>query len=316
MDGIINIYKEKGYTSHDVVARMRGILKQKKIGHTGTLDPEAVGVLPVCIGAATKLCDMFTDQSKTYETVLCLGTETDTEDMTGTVLREDSSWQSFTQEQVTEAVLSFVGTYAQVPPMYSALKVHGKKLYEYARKGIEIRREPRNVEIFEISGISVKLPFVSMRVICSKGTYIRTLCADIGKKLGCGGCMQALTRVRVGNFLLENSITLAQLEELVRANRLSEVLQPVDAVFFALPAAAVTAAGEKHLLNGNPLQPEEVQLLGGASDQQIAVAGEYVHAVRVYDREQHFIGLYDFNEEQHLYEPRKLFFAGVAGGGK
>lgn len=316
MDGIINIYKEKGYTSHDVVARMRGILRQKKIGHTGTLDPDATGVLPVCIGAATKLCDLFTDKSKTYEAVLHLGLETDTEDMTGTVLHQDDSWRSLTETQIRETVLSFVGPYEQVPPMYSALKIHGRKLYEYARRGIEVEREPRMVQIFDISGITVEPPLVRMRVSCSKGTYIRTLCADIGERLGCGGCMQELTRIRVGSFLLENSVTLDQLEQIVKEERLFEILQPVDEVFSALPAGIVAEAGEKYLYNGNPLRADYMKLSGGETGRMIAVEGEYARTVRVYDRENHFIGLYDLNEEKKLYEPRKLFFVGVTGGGK
>lgn len=316
MDGIINIYKEKGYTSHDVVARMRGILKQKRIGHTGTLDPDATGVLPVCIGAATKLCDLFADKSKAYETVLRLGVETDTEDMTGAVLREDASWEALTQAQITDAVRSFVGSYAQIPPMYSALKVQGRRLYEYARKGIEVEREPRIVQIFDISDIAVEGPLVRMRVSCSKGTYIRTLCADIGKKLGCGGCMQELTRVRVGGFLLENSVKLEELERIVRENRISEVLQPVDSVFAALPAGVVAEAGEKFLFNGNPLRRAYIKLSEGVSGQPVAVEGEYAHTVRIYDRNDRFIGLYDFDEEKQLYEPRKLFFVGASGGGR
>ena len=315
MDGIINIYKEKGYTSHDVVARMRGILKQKKIGHTGTLDPEAVGVLPVCIGAATKLCDLFTDQSKTYEAVLCLGTETDTEDMTGAVLRQDDSWKNLTEEQILKGVLSFRGDYDQIPPMYSALKLQGKKLYEYARKGIEVARSPRRVHIFDIKNITVEKPLVRMEVSCSKGTYIRTLCADIGKKLGCGGCMQALTRIRVGEFLLENSITLSQLSQLVQEGQIMKVLQPVDQVFKNLPAGVVCEAGERYLMNGNPISFSLVTLYEGTAGVCAQLEGEYSQAVRMYDREKHFIGLYERDEGLQLYKPRKLFFAGVRGGG-
>jgi tRNA pseudouridine55 synthase len=316
MDGIINIYKEQGYTSHDVVARMRGILKQKKIGHTGTLDPEATGVLPVCIGAATKLCDLFTDQSKVYEAVLHLGIETDTEDMTGQVLRESQSVSTLTEKDVLEKVPSFVGPYDQIPPMYSALKVQGRKLYEYARKGIEVERQPRRVQIYDITDIEVQLPLVRMRVSCSKGTYIRTLCADIGKALGCGGCMEALRRVRVGSFLLQDSITLSGLEQLVKEDRLSEVLQPVDSVFFSLPAGVVTQSGEKYLFNGNPLKEEQLITRDGDTGTEIPVEGEYAHTLRVYDRENHFIGLYDYHQEKQLYEPRKLFFVGVATGGR
>lgn len=182
MDGIINVYKEKGYTSHDVVAKMRGILRMKKIGHTGTLDPDAEGVLPVCLGKGTKLCDMLTDRSKTYRAVLLLGLETDTQDTTGAVLKE--SPVDVSEEEVRETVMGFVGHYDQIPPMYSALKVGGKKLYELARAGKEVERQARPVEILEIQVEEISLPRVTMTVSCSKGTYIRTLCYDIGRKLG------------------------------------------------------------------------------------------------------------------------------------
>ncbi len=314
MDGIINIYKERGYTSHDVVARMRGILKQKKIGHTGTLDPEAVGVLPVCVGAATKLCDLFTDQSKTYEAVLRLGITTDTEDMTGTVLLESDSWKDLTDEEICKAVYSFVGEYDQVPPMYSALKVNGKKLYEYARKGVEIKREPRRVHIYGIRIISVNKPCVRMRISCSKGTYIRTLCADIGEKLGCGGCMQELTRTRVGDFLLEDSITLKKLTELCQNGGIDKVLMPVDYVFKGLYAGVVSTAGERFLMNGNPIAFNFVTLCEPTSKDEVRLSGDYSNTVRMYDVNKHFIGLYDRDEARKLYVPRKLFFAGVKGG--
>ena len=194
--GVINIYKEPGFTSHDVVAKLRGILRQKKIGHTGTLDPAAEGVLPVCLGKGTKLCDLLTDKRKTYQAVLLLGTETDTQDMTGTILSEKPTEQ-LTEPAVRGAAESFVGPYMQVPPMYSALKVNGKKLYELARAGKEVERAARPVEIYDLQIDAVELPRVTMTVTCSKGTYIRTLCHDIGEKLGCGGCMEKLIRTRV-----------------------------------------------------------------------------------------------------------------------
>lgn len=310
MDGIININKEKGYTSHDVVAKMRGILRQKKIGHTGTLDPDATGVLPVCIGAATKLCDSFMDKSKTYEAVLLLGVETDTEDMTGTVLNKSDSWQTLSENEVLNAINSFVGDYAQVPPMYSALKVNGRKLYEYARKGIEVDRSPRNVTIYEISDVRLNLPEVRMSVSCSKGTYIRTLCADIGKTLSCGGCMKELTRTRVGSFLLKDSITLSQLEYLQTEGRVGDVLTSVDYVFGALEGLRVTAQGEKYLLNGNPIYVGQTEFFLDAKENIILPEGDYSDSVRIYDRDEHFIGIYDRDDEKGLYVPKKLFFAG------
>ena len=175
-NGVINIYKEKGFTSHDVVAKLRGILQQKKIGHTGTLDPDAVGVLPVCLGNATRLADMLTDRDKEYEAVMRLGVTTDTQDMSGTVLEEKEVQSS--AEEVEEAVRFFVGGYEQVPPMYSALKVNGKRLYELARQGREVERSSRSVKLYQIEILSMELPEVSLRVSCSKGTYIRTLCHD------------------------------------------------------------------------------------------------------------------------------------------
>ena len=189
-NGIINIYKEAGFTSHDVVAKLRGILKQKKIGHTGTLDPEAVGVLPVCLGKGTKVCDLLTDKDKVYETVMRLGVATDTQDMTGRVLKESPVEVS---KEALEAVLEqFRGDYSQIPPMYSALKVQGKKLYELAREGQVIERKPRQVKILDLELLEFEADgiHVHMRVHCSKGTYIRTLCHDIGQKLECGACME------------------------------------------------------------------------------------------------------------------------------
>ena len=202
VSGIINVYKEKGYTSFDVVAKLRGILKQKKIGHTGTLDPDAEGVLPVCLGKATKVCDLLTDKSKEYEAVLLLGTVTDTQDTSGTVLEQREV--AVSEDTVREAIRSFVGDYMQVPPMYSALKVNGRKLCDLAREGKTVERAARPVKIFSIDILQVNLPKVRMRVHCSKGTYIRTLCQDIGEKLGCGGCMEKLLRTRVSEFCVED----------------------------------------------------------------------------------------------------------------
>jgi tRNA pseudouridine55 synthase len=226
-DGIINVYKEKGFTSFDVVAKMRGILGQKKVGHTGTLDPEAEGVLPVCVGKGTRLCDMLTDRDKTYEATLLLGMETDTQDTTGTVLSETDA-SGLTEEAVREAVLCFVGDYDQIPPMYSALKVNGRKLCDLARQGVEVERKPRPVKIYDITIRSIRLPEVVMTVSCSKGTYIRTLCHDIGEKLAVGGCMKKLLRTRAAGFRMEDSRTLDELQALKDTGRLEEAVLPVD----------------------------------------------------------------------------------------
>ena len=250
INGVINIYKERGFTSHDVVAKLRGILKQKKIGHTGTLDPDAEGVLPVCLGKGTRLCDMLTDHSKVYEAVLLLGQSTDTQDVSGTVLQEASVEVS--EEEVREAIMSFVGPYDQIPPMYSALKVNGQKLCDLARAGKEVERKARPVEIYEIQIEEIYLPRVRMTVSCSKGTYIRTLCHDIGEKLKCHGCMESLLRTRVGQFQLKDSLTLAQVETYRDENRVSEIVMPVDQVFSDCPALKLTKEAAKLGYNGNP----------------------------------------------------------------
>ena len=236
--GIINVYKEKGFTSHDVVAKLRGIVGQKKIGHTGTLDPDATGVLPVCLGKATKLCDLLTDKNKTYEAVLLLGKTTDTQDITGEVLEEKST-EALTEEKVREAIEGFIGDYEQIPPMYSALKVNGKKLYELAREGKVIERKARPVKILDIQILEIDLPKVRMEVSCSKGTYIRTLCHDIGEKLGCGGCMESLIRTRVSTFRIEDAKMLDEIETLKQEGKLAELLVPIDAMFPSYPKITV-----------------------------------------------------------------------------
>lgn len=296
--GILNVYKEKGYTSHDVVARLRKITKQKKIGHTGTLDPDAVGVLPVCLGKATKLCELLTDKDKTYETVLLLGKETDTQDISGKVLAEQRT-EDLTEKEIKEAVLSFVGGYEQIPPMYSALKVNGKKLYELAREGKVIERKARPVTIYDIRILSIDIPRVRMSVTCSKGTYIRTLCYDIGRKLGCGGCMEELIRSRVSRFLLEDSMTLEEIEQKMQDKTLEESVVSVDAMFEDCPKAVVTEDGESMARNGNVLPADVVETWENVSDGT---------NIRLYDKEEHFIALYKWQEREAGYHLVKMFF--------
>ena len=251
MNGIINVYKEKGYTSHDVVAKLRGILRQKKIGHTGTLDPQAEGVLPVCLGNATRLCDLLTDKTKEYEAVMRLGVTTDTQDMTGTVLSETPV--NVSEGDIIDIMSTFKGKIMQVPPMYSALKVDGRKLVDLAREGIEVERKAREIEIYELEILEVNLPLVRFRVNCSKGTYIRTLCQDIGQKAGCGGAMESLLRTRVDRFEVKEALTLAQIEQVRDEQRLDDILYPVDEVFLQLPAVTVKNEFRKVIDNGNSL---------------------------------------------------------------
>ena len=296
--GMINVYKEKGFTSHDVVAKLRGICKQKKIGHTGTLDPDAVGVLPVCLGAATKLCDMLTDKDKEYIAVFRLGMVTDTQDISGKILEENEV--HVTKEKVEEVIDSFTGEQLQVPPMYSALKVNGKKLYELAREGKEVERSARSVTIYEIEVLEEKMPEFTVRVKCSKGTYIRTLCHDIGQKLGCGAVMISLKRTRAGIFEEAKAYTLSQLQTLSDEGRLSEVILPVEKVFEDLPRITVKESAGKALLNGNQLKKDEIE---DQEDQQV-----WEKDVRVYSHEEKFYGIYRFDRERELFCPVKLFF--------
>ena len=292
VNGIINVYKEKGFTSFDVVAKMRGIYHQKKIGHTGTLDPDAEGVLPVCLGKATRVCDMLTDRDKEYEAVLLLGKATDTQDISGEVLGEADVTVS--AEQVRAAIESFVGDYDQIPPMYSALKVQGQKLCDLARKGITVERKARRVHIYGIEILEIALPEIRMRVQCSKGTYIRTLCHDIGEKLGCHGCMKSLLRTKAAGFSLEQAHRLSELEQ-----QPMEWILPVDTVFMHLPKVVAAEEVRKLLDNGNKIPVELVTLL----THEEAVAQK----VRMYDEGGHFAGIYQYMEAEGVYKPEKMF---------
>ena len=298
INGIVNVYKEKGYTSFDVVAKMRGIFHQKRIGHTGTLDPDAEGVLPVCLGKATKVCDLLTDKDKEYKAVLLLGQATDTQDISGEVI--NSASVDVTEDEVTAVINSFVGRQLQVPPMYSALKVNGKKLYELAREGKEIERKARPIVVHEIEILSENMPEFTIRVKCSKGTYIRTICHDIGQKLSCGGAMVSLKRTKVVNFGIEDSYTLSRIEDMAKEGRLCEILLPVEKVFEKLPEIRVKEETMKALLNGNQLRREDFLSLS-----EEALKAE---EVRVYGSDGRFYGVYGYQEGRKLFCPIKMFF--------
>lgn len=292
LDGIINIQKEKGYTSHDVVARLRRILGQKKIGHTGTLDPDATGVLPVCLGKATKLCDFLTDKEKTYQTVVLLGTVTDTQDISGKILEQHPV--SVNEEEIRQCIQGFQGDIMQIPPMYSACKIHGKRLYQLAREGVEVERPPRPVCIHEIRVWEIQLPKVRMEVTCSKGTYIRTLCHDIGQRLGCGACMEELVRTRSGSFGIGQSLTLAQVELLKEEGNLEECLVPIENMLGHYPRLDCTPEEDRLLDNGNPL---------GTREEGPLMEGSF----RVYDSQGVFKAIYRHKEGTGKYYPVKMF---------
>lgn len=313
IQGVLNIYKEAGWTSHDVVAKLRRIVGQKKIGHTGTLDPDAVGVLPVCLGNATKLCGMLTEERKTYRAVLRLGAVTDTQDMSGKLLEEHPVEVS--PEEIRACLASFEGEQLQVPPMYSALKVNGKKLYELAREGKTVERRARPVTFYRIALLEAELPRLTLEVVCSKGTYIRTLCHDIGQRLGCGGAMEHLTRTRVGRFAIEDALTLAKAEELARLGALEERLVTAAQMFSHLPGLTAEPGCDRLVHNGNPVSGERLVCIDPVPAEP-APAGEAAkeerkeqpeELFRLFDSQGAFVGVYAFDRDRNLYRPRKMF---------
>ncbi|MBQ9444767.1 MAG: tRNA pseudouridine(55) synthase TruB [Lachnospiraceae bacterium] len=286
LSGVLPVMKERGYTSNDVVSRLRRILHMKKIGHTGTLDPEATGVLPVCLGRATKIAGYLTDTDKTYRCVMRLGITTDTEDMTGSVTGI-SDTSGMDDEKIRQALLSFIGEYDQIPPMYSAKKVGGKKLYELAREGITIERKPARVRIESITDISTDISedgmLTTFTVECSKGTYIRSLCRDAGEKLGCGASMQSLVRTRACGISIDDCMTLDEIEKLAH-DPLWQGSSVIPAEHFFMDLADITVSGtdEKFVKNGNKLKVRGL------------ARGRY----RVYLSDGTFAALYDVDGEE------------------
>ncbi|MGI6021382.1 MAG: tRNA pseudouridine(55) synthase TruB [Lachnospiraceae bacterium] len=295
INGLIVINKEKKYTSFDVVAVLRGILGTRKIGHTGTLDPDAEGVLVACVGNATKIAGFLLDESKTYEAVMLLGKTTDTQDMTGNVLEERPV--SCTFEEISNCMESFVGEYDQIPPMYSAVKINGKRLYELARKGKTVDRDPRRVSISEINIKSADIPEVSFEVKCSKGTYIRTLCNDIGRKLGCGGAMKSLRRTAAGRFTIKDAVTLDELRDIVngRSSRtIDDVIIKTDEYYGEFPKVVCAKKDDRLLENGNKI----------ANDYGIDKSVKYV---RMYLSDGMFKGIYVFHAKENVLKPFRMF---------
>lgn len=306
MDGIINVYKEAGFTSHDVVAKLRGILHQKKIGHTGTLDPAATGVLPVCCGKATKVCELLTDKDKTYQAVCRLGIVTDTQDTTGKILQENST-KDLTADHIYQTVASFQGESMQIPPMYSALKVNGKKLYELAREGIEVERKPRPITIKKIKIVQLNLEeqTFTMEVTCSKGTYIRTLCHDIGQKLGTGAAMENLVRTRVAGFHIEDALTLEEISNLLEKDQeaFQERVHTVDSLFPTYPKLQVRKEFARKLFNGNILEQEHLVRIPDFEETKrtFSDSGECL----IYDENGKFKAIYQ--KEQNHFLVKKMF---------
>lgn len=267
--GIICVNKPQDFTSFDVIAKMRGILKMKRLGHAGTLDPMATGVLPVFAGRATKACDILPDRDKTYEAGFRFGVTTDTQDVTGTVIMERPA--GVTAESLTEALKSFRGEIMQVPPMYSAVSVGGKRLYDLARKGIEVEREARPITVYslELKEFDESSQSGILKISCSKGTYIRTLINDIGETLGCGGIMTSLVRTAACGFTLADCVTLEQLQA---AKDFTKLVKPIESVFADLPSVRLSSAQEKMYRNGVKLDLSRIRINGNG--ERISVYGE------------------------------------------
>ena len=308
INGIINVYKEVGYTSRDAVSRLTGILRQRKIGHTGTLDPAAEGVLPMCVGKATKLCELLTDHKKQYIAVMKLGIATDTEDITGEIIEKTDypeNWyeENLTAENLTKITDKFIGTQLQTPPMYSAKRVNGKRLYELAREGKVIERKPCQITVYgiEIKNIDVINREITIIVDCSKGTYIRTLCKDIGEALGCKAAMKSLLRTRTGDFYLENSYKLDEIEKIVKENRLDEIIIPIEKIFHNLRRIDVTGYAGVLLDNGGIVNMEEARIETGSDNIK---DGE---KFRMYNKDGEFKAVYCYYEKINALKIDKMF---------
>ncbi|ESL04734.1 tRNA pseudouridine synthase B [Catonella morbi ATCC 51271] len=308
INGVINVYKEVGYTSRDAVSRLTGILRQRKIGHTGTLDPAAEGVLPMCVGKATKLCELLTGHKKQYIAVMKLGIATDTEDTTGEITEKTNypeNWyeENLTAENLTKITDKFIGTQFQTPPMYSAKRVNGRRLYELAREGKVIERKPCEITVYgiEIKNIDIINREITVIVDCSKGTYIRTLCKDIGEALGCKAAMKSLLRTRTGDFYLENSYKLDEIEKIVKENRVDEIIIPIEKIFYNLRRIDVTGYAGVLLDNGGIVNMEEARLEPGFDNIK---DGE---KFRMYNKDGEFKAVYCYYEKINALKIDKMF---------
>ena len=249
MNGIILVDKPQNWTSHDVVAKLRGVLHERRIGHSGTLDPLAAGLLVVFVGRATRAVEFAEADSKEYLAGLRLGVSTDTQDITGNIVAESAALPD--EAALREALGRFIGDIEQIPPMYSAIKIGGKKLYELARRGESVERAPRKITVSAIDIAGRDGDDYILNISCSKGTYVRTLCSDIGEALGCGACMSSLRRTRAGVFSVDDAHSLADIEAAVREGRLSNIILPVDTLFASFPKLTVSQSAAKRLKNGN-----------------------------------------------------------------
>lgn len=307
-DGVLAVHKPAGFTSHDVVAKVRRLVSMKRIGHTGTLDPAVTGVLPLCLGRSTRIVEYLQEMPKEYVATLRLGVATDTEDMTGTITEQVESVE-VSEEQVRHVLEQMIGTISQVPPMYSAVKVDGKRLYELAREGKTIERKAREVTIYELEIIDFKAgahPEVSFRALCSKGTYIRTLCVDIGRALHVPSVMVQLVRTQSAGISLDQCVTFEQIAEAVEQGRLEQHLIKPDQAMSSLPAYTVDASVYKHTLQGKRISIDLIQPKD-ESDLTSADAKTELSVFKLYAPDGIFIGIFRLEPSAKEIVPVKVF---------
>ncbi len=292
IDGILNINKATGMTSHDVVAKIRKLLQQKRVGHAGTLDPAASGVLPICIGQATRVAEYLSESGKAYQAEISFGIVTDTYDAEGTIIRT-SDTTKLTRARIEEVLPQFLGQQMQMPPLYSAIKLQGQPAYKRMRAGEEIALTARPIEIYQLQILDWQAPRLTLAVDCSKGTYIRSLAYDLGERLGVGAHLSALVRTRSGPFLLSESSTLEQIAEAVEQNTLTQLLTSADAVLQSFPALHLNDATVAQVLHGNAFAYDELP----------------AELARVYDTQGKFLAIAGWDEERRVWQPRKVFAA-------
>ena len=317
MNGVINIYKEKGYTSFHAVYVIRKLTGEQKVGHTGTLDPDVTGVLPVCIGKATKLVGQLTDTDKTYRCIMQFGIRTDTQDISGNILESISEedirsrikgiTDGDAKKLIEETIMSFTGETEQIPPMFSALKIDGMKLVNAARKGVEVERQPRKVTIYSIEDISIadNLLSAGFTVSCSKGTYIRTLCEDIGRKIGVPACMASLERTKAAGLDISTAVTLEEAEKACAEGRLEAMIMPPDRFLLEYPAVTVTDDAVNRLIYGNYLYGKDID---PDEYDRVRPFDRDGCIFRIYDRQGQFYALYRSDKKAGCIKCVKMFF--------
>ncbi len=293
IEGILNLDKPRGKTSFGVVALVRRLSGERRVGHAGTLDPEATGVLPICLGQATRLIEFLAEAAKVYRAEIEVGLATDTYDATGKVIRSGDA-SLLTREQVEEAVASFSGFIEQTPPKYSALKYRGIPLYRWARKGVEVPRKSRRVELSRLNIVDWQIPLLTLEVECSKGTYIRSLAHDLGEKLGCGAHLRDLVRLKSGSFHIDDAVSISKLEEAFRQGSWAALIQPMDVAVLHLPAVTVDAEDERAIVNGRPLALK----LGNETSGDVR---------RAYATDGSFISILRYDGQQGRWKPEKVF---------